>query len=76
MKRTQYFLFGSSNISIQRAALFFLFLFPIYLFLAGQDKILISHLLSRIRDCMTQLYAKDITPDDKQELDEALQREV
>jgi len=30
----------------------------------------------RIRDCLTQLYAKDITPDDKQELDEALQREV
>lgn len=25
---------------------------------------------------MAQLYAKDITPDDKQELDEALQREV
>ncbi|KAL3821415.1 hypothetical protein ACJIZ3_007320 [Penstemon smallii] len=31
---------------------------------------------SRIRDCLTQLYAKDITPDDKQELDEALQREI
>ena len=30
----------------------------------------------RIRDCLAQLYAKDITPDDKQELDEALQREV
>ncbi|CAN1759187.1 Phosphoenolpyruvate carboxylase 2 [Linum perenne] len=30
----------------------------------------------RIRDCLTQLYAKDITPDDKQELDEALQREI
>lgn len=30
----------------------------------------------RIRDCLTQLYAKDITPDDKHELDEALQREV
>ena len=30
----------------------------------------------RIRNCLTQLYAKDITPDDKQELDEALQREV
>lgn len=30
----------------------------------------------RIRDCLTQLNAKDITPDDKQELDEALQREV
>src|SRR5438105_4216728 len=30
----------------------------------------------RIRDCLTQLYAKDITADDKQELDEALQREV
>lgn len=32
--------------------------------------------LYRIRNCLTQLYAKDITPDDKQELDEALQREV
>ncbi|KAK4484496.1 hypothetical protein RD792_007079 [Penstemon davidsonii] len=31
---------------------------------------------SRIRDCLTQLHAKDITPDDKQELDEALQREI
>lgn len=30
----------------------------------------------RIRDCLAQLYTKDITPDDKQELDEALQREV
>ncbi|CAL0323589.1 unnamed protein product [Lupinus luteus] len=30
----------------------------------------------RIRNCLTQLYAKDITPDDGQELDEALQREV
>lgn len=30
----------------------------------------------RIRNNLTQLYAKDITPDDKQELDEALQREV
>ncbi|KAL5055081.1 hypothetical protein RYX36_035763 [Vicia faba] len=30
----------------------------------------------RVRDCLTQLYAKDITPDDKQELDEALQREI
>nr|ANS10067.1 phopsphophenolpyruvate carboxylase [Brassica juncea] len=30
----------------------------------------------RIRDCLAQLYAKDITPDDKQELDEALQREI
>lgn len=30
----------------------------------------------RIRNCLTQLYAKDITPYDKQELDEALQREV
>ncbi|CAL5380510.1 unnamed protein product [Camellia sinensis] len=29
----------------------------------------------RIRNCLTQLYAKDITPDDRQELDEALQRE-
>ncbi|QHN86703.1 Phosphoenolpyruvate carboxylase [Arachis hypogaea] len=31
---------------------------------------------SMIRNCLSQLYAKDITPDDKQELDEALQREV
>lgn len=31
---------------------------------------------SRIRSCLTQLYAKHITPDDKKELDEALQREV
>jgi|UniRef100_A0ACD5XRD8 phosphoenolpyruvate carboxylase len=31
---------------------------------------------SRIRDCLVQLYSKDITPDDKQELDEALQREI
>ncbi|CAL5403801.1 unnamed protein product [Camellia sinensis] len=31
---------------------------------------------ARIRNCLTQLYAKDITPDDKQELDEALQREI
>nr|UZC49310.1 PEPC1 [Salsola ferganica] len=30
----------------------------------------------RIRDCMTQLHAKDISADDKQELDEALQREI
>ncbi|KAK1389259.1 Phosphoenolpyruvate carboxylase [Heracleum sosnowskyi] len=30
----------------------------------------------RIRDCLSQLYTKDITPDDKQELDEALQREI
>ena len=33
-------------------------------------------LLLRIRNCLAQLYAKDITPDDKQELDEDLQREV
>jgi phosphoenolpyruvate carboxylase len=32
--------------------------------------------MCRIRNCLTQLYAKDITPDEKQELDEALQREV
>jgi phosphoenolpyruvate carboxylase len=32
--------------------------------------------ICRIRDCLSQLYAKDITPDEKQELDEALQREV
>ncbi|KAL9692014.1 hypothetical protein QQ045_012445 [Rhodiola kirilowii] len=30
----------------------------------------------RIRNYLSQLYAKDITPDDKQELDEALQREI
>uniref|UniRef100_A0A7N0TYJ7 phosphoenolpyruvate carboxylase n=1 Tax=Kalanchoe fedtschenkoi TaxID=63787 RepID=A0A7N0TYJ7_KALFE len=30
----------------------------------------------RIRNCLTQLYAKDITTDDKKELDEALQREI
>ncbi|XP_034678194.1 phosphoenolpyruvate carboxylase, housekeeping isozyme isoform X1 [Vitis riparia] len=33
-------------------------------------------LLLRIRNCLAQLYDKDITPDDKQELDEALQREI
>ncbi|CAN6201396.1 unnamed protein product [Urochloa humidicola] len=31
---------------------------------------------TRIRNCLTQLYAKDITEDDKKELDEALQREI
>ncbi|KAF9688031.1 hypothetical protein SADUNF_Sadunf02G0154700 [Salix dunnii] len=31
---------------------------------------------TRIRNCLTQLYAKDITPNDKLELDEALQREI
>lgn len=30
----------------------------------------------RIRNCLSQLYQKDITPDEKQELDEALQREI
>jgi hypothetical protein len=35
-----------------------------------------SILLCRIRNCLRQLYAKDITADEKQELDEALQREV
>ncbi|XLT29039.1 hypothetical protein HN873_060331 [Arachis hypogaea] len=30
----------------------------------------------KIRNCLSQLYAKDITPDDKQELDEALQQEM
>ncbi|KZV42136.1 phosphoenolpyruvate carboxylase 2 [Dorcoceras hygrometricum] len=30
----------------------------------------------RIRNCLAQLYDKDITPDDKQELDGALQREL
>ncbi|KAH7533191.1 hypothetical protein FEM48_Zijuj04G0104000 [Ziziphus jujuba var. spinosa] len=33
-------------------------------------------ILCMIRNCLTQLYAKDITRDDKQELDEALQREI
>jgi hypothetical protein len=32
--------------------------------------------MCRIRNNLTHLYAKDITPDDKQELDEVLQREV
>ncbi|CAL9059660.1 phosphoenolpyruvate carboxylase 2 [Musa acuminata AAA Group] len=31
---------------------------------------------SRIRNCMTELTAKDITPDDQHELDESLQREI
>ncbi|KAK7335076.1 hypothetical protein VNO80_26847 [Phaseolus coccineus] len=31
---------------------------------------------ARIRNSLSKLYAKDITPDDKQELDEALQREI
>nr|XP_025887595.1 phosphoenolpyruvate carboxylase isoform X2 [Solanum lycopersicum] len=31
---------------------------------------------ARIRNCLSQLYAKDITPDDKEELDEALEREI
>ncbi|XP_025678630.1 phosphoenolpyruvate carboxylase 2-like [Arachis hypogaea] len=30
----------------------------------------------RIRNCLSQLYAKDITLDDKQELDEALQPKI
>lgn len=30
----------------------------------------------RIRNCLAQLNEKDVTPDDKQELDEALQREI
>ncbi|CAA2958943.1 Phosphoenolpyruvate carboxylase, partial [Olea europaea subsp. europaea] len=30
----------------------------------------------RIQNCLAQLHAKDITPDDKHELDEALQREI
>ena len=30
----------------------------------------------RIWSCLSQMYKKDITPDEKQELDEALQREV
>lgn len=37
---------------------------------------LLPNLVSRIRNSLAQLYAKDIIPDDKQELDEALQREV
>ncbi|GLJ38512.1 hypothetical protein SUGI_0784760 [Cryptomeria japonica] len=31
---------------------------------------------ARIRNCLSQLYSKDVTPDEKQELDEALQREI
>ncbi|GJN38579.1 hypothetical protein PR202_gb27634 [Eleusine coracana subsp. coracana] len=31
---------------------------------------------TKIRDCLTQLYAKDITEDEKKELDEALQAEI
>lgn len=31
---------------------------------------------ARIRNCLSQLYGKDITPDEKQELDEALLREI
>ncbi|KAG5235408.1 phosphoenolpyruvate carboxylase family protein [Salix suchowensis] len=31
---------------------------------------------ARLRNCLAQLYAKDITPNEKQELDEALQREI
>ncbi|RRT75280.1 hypothetical protein B296_00028278 [Ensete ventricosum] len=31
---------------------------------------------SRIRNCLTELTAKDITPDDQHELDETLQREI
>lgn len=31
---------------------------------------------SRIRDCLSQMYKKDITAEEKQELDEALSREV
>eukprot|EP01018_Ginkgo_biloba_P000377 Gb_39797 [translate_table: standard] len=31
---------------------------------------------ARIRNCLSQLYEKNITPDEKQELDEALQREI
>lgn len=30
----------------------------------------------RIRNCLSQMYQKDITADEKKELDEALQREV
>ncbi|KAI5381443.1 Phosphoenolpyruvate carboxylase 2 [Lathyrus oleraceus] len=39
------------------------------------DLVLTAH-PTQIRNNLTQLYAKDITPDDKQELDEAIQREV
>jgi phosphoenolpyruvate carboxylase len=31
---------------------------------------------SRIRSCLSQMHQKDVTPDEKQELDEALQREI
>jgi len=31
---------------------------------------------SRIRDCLSQMYQDDITPEEKEELDEALQREI
>jgi phosphoenolpyruvate carboxylase len=44
--------------------------------LAWRRLLFVVDLLCRIRDCLKQLYAKDITADDKQELDEALQREV
>jgi hypothetical protein len=33
-------------------------------------------LYNSICRCLTQLFAKDISPDEKHELDEALQREV
>lgn len=36
----------------------------------------LKYMLFRIRNCLQQLNEKDVTPDDKQELDEALQREV
>ncbi|CAH8363556.1 unnamed protein product [Eruca vesicaria subsp. sativa] len=49
-----------------------LFTEPIYVLVLN----LSSLCCFRIRDCLAQLYAKDITPDDKQELDEALQREI
>lgn len=32
--------------------------------------------IGRIRSCLSQMHQKDVTPDEKQELDEALQREV
>ena len=32
--------------------------------------------ICRIRSCLSQMHQKDVTPDEKQELDEALQREV
>lgn len=38
--------------------------------------LVLTFVLFRIRNCLAQYYAKEVTPDDKEELDEALQREV